>query len=133
MQKEALCNYMMVNEHPMTPKMVSKKPVRVQMEWRTSQNKIDCGVFTMRHMETFMSTYRRKWVTDFQKEGAAQQVQIDDLRYKYLSKILLSDANKNKNLIDRLAREFHQKEYSEKAKYKKNLFQTLVKRQNDHV
>ncbi|KAI7743162.1 hypothetical protein M8C21_006643 [Ambrosia artemisiifolia] len=82
--KEALCNYMMVNDHPMTSKMVSKKPVRVQIEWRTTKNKIDCGVFTMRHMETSMSTYKKKWVTDFQKEGPSQQMQFDDLRYKYL-------------------------------------------------
>ncbi|KAI7742305.1 hypothetical protein M8C21_029632 [Ambrosia artemisiifolia] len=119
--KDALCNYMMVNDHPMTSKIVSKNPVRVKMEWRTTKNKIDCGVFTMRHMETFMSTYKKKWVTDFQKEGPSQQIQIDDLRYKYLAKNLLFDANKNKNLVDRLAREFHQLEYSERANSFKNI------------
>nr|GMC89720.1 zinc finger BED domain-containing protein RICESLEEPER 2-like [Ipomoea batatas] len=34
---------------------------RMQMAWRDSKNKIDCGVFLMRHMETYLSQGVSNW------------------------------------------------------------------------
>ncbi|MFS7992681.1 hypothetical protein Hanom_Chr12g01085181 [Helianthus anomalus] len=36
--------------------MVEEPSVRQTMEWRTTSNVIDCGIFAMRHMETYMGS-----------------------------------------------------------------------------
>ncbi|KAJ9548708.1 LOW QUALITY PROTEIN: hypothetical protein OSB04_021251 [Centaurea solstitialis] len=74
-------------------KLSKAKQKRENMEWRTTENKIDCGIFVMRHMETFMEGI--KWVSGFAVEGDAQKNQIENLRYKYVAKILQSTLNIN--------------------------------------
>ncbi|KAF5765684.1 hypothetical protein HanXRQr2_Chr15g0706641 [Helianthus annuus] len=39
---------------------------RKEMDWRTKNNDVDCGVFTMRHMETYKRD-KIPWVTGFVK------------------------------------------------------------------
>ncbi|KAJ9554626.1 hypothetical protein OSB04_018671 [Centaurea solstitialis] len=76
-------------------KLSKAKQKRENMEWRTAENKIDCGIFVMRHMETFMGGNVSKWVSGFAVEGDAQKNQIENLRYKYVAKILQSTLNIN--------------------------------------
>ncbi|KAJ0816790.1 putative Ulp1 protease family catalytic domain, papain-like cysteine peptidase superfamily [Helianthus annuus] len=128
--RDVLYKYMLRQSHHMAENLITKQPVRVKMHWQTSKNSIDCGIFTMRHMETYMSTYRKIWVTDFNDESENQQAQINDLRYKYLAKILLSDVNHERNTVNRLAHEFHHLDDVEKAKMKDDLFNKLQQRQN---
>ncbi|KAM0048460.1 putative 1,3-beta-glucan synthase [Helianthus debilis subsp. tardiflorus] len=129
--RDVLYKYMLRQSHPMAENLITKQPVRVKMHWQTSKNGTDCGIFTMRHMETYMSTYRKIWVTDFNDESENQQAQINDLRYKYLAKILLSDVNHERNTVNRLAREFDHLDDVEKAEMKDDLFNKLQQRQND--
>lgn len=41
----------------------STQIVRLQMKWRTENNKLDCRVFTVNHMETYMGNglHNRKY------------------------------------------------------------------------
>ncbi|KAL4567700.1 hypothetical protein LXL04_023292 [Taraxacum kok-saghyz] len=66
-------------------------PQRLKMNWRTRGNHNDCGVFCMRHMETYMGANSGNWSCGLRKESPKQQQEIDYLRFKYLTKILLSD------------------------------------------
>ncbi|MFS7966949.1 hypothetical protein Hanom_Chr09g00780011 [Helianthus anomalus] len=62
--------------------------VRQQMDWRTTSNVIDCGIFAMRHMETYMGQMT-DWGCGLAKEDAPnelQQKQLNDLRMKYTVK-----------------------------------------------
>ncbi|MFS7963320.1 hypothetical protein Hanom_Chr08g00736701 [Helianthus anomalus] len=63
------------------------------MDWRTLQNGCGCGVFTMRHMETYKG--KSPWNSGFENEDKKkiQDSQLQFLRYRYLSKIVLSDYN----------------------------------------
>ena len=73
---------------------------RLLMSWRTEENSIDCGIFLMRHMETYMGyTSAKNWRCGLKDEGPEQQAQINELRKKYLSKILRSDVNINRSLV----------------------------------
>nr|GMC78947.1 uncharacterized protein LOC109150412 [Ipomoea batatas] len=36
-------------------------PTRMQMQWRDARNKVDCGVFAMRHMESFLGQSVNAW------------------------------------------------------------------------
>ncbi|KAJ0734537.1 hypothetical protein HanPI659440_Chr11g0421251 [Helianthus annuus] len=47
---------------------------RKVMDWRTENNDIDCGVFTMRHMETYKGE-KTPWVTGFVKENEVNNIQ----------------------------------------------------------
>ncbi|MFS7984723.1 hypothetical protein Hanom_Chr11g00989891 [Helianthus anomalus] len=64
------------------------------MEWRKLTNGIDCGVFTMRHMETYKG--KTPWLSGFVNENEVnnrQNSQLHLLRHRYISKIILSEYN----------------------------------------
>ena len=44
------------------------KPRFVRMPWQTTDNYTDCGIFLMRHMETFKGDIKN-WNTDLTEEG----------------------------------------------------------------
>lgn len=69
------------------------------MPWRIEKNGVDCGVFAMRHMETFCGEDVYIWKSSFDIEGDVQKYQINNLRHKYVAKILLSNMNLNKQYM----------------------------------
>lgn len=105
-----------------TKRFSKAKPEREALKWRTTGNFIDCGVFVMRHMETYMGENIKKWDCGLAEEGATQKAQLDNLRYKYVAKMLLSNVNKQKELVVREMNEFakmpadRQKQLIEEAK-----------------
>ena len=66
----------------------------------TKENILDCGVFTMRNMETYMGGGAPDWLTGLTIECPAQDRQLLDLRKKYVTKLLLSDNNKRKSFVE---------------------------------
>ncbi|KAJ0623783.1 hypothetical protein HanIR_Chr01g0036041 [Helianthus annuus] len=76
------------------------------MDWRALQNGVDCGVFTMRHMETYKG--KSPWNPGFVNEDkkTIQDSQLRFLRYRYLSKIILSDYNLIRKEVYDKAKEF---------------------------
>lgn len=71
---------------------------RVEMSWRTKDNHTDCGIFMMRHMETYVGC-AKNWKCGFKNEGTEQQSQIEDLRKKYLAKILKAEINTQRSSV----------------------------------
>nr|KAJ0203039.1 hypothetical protein LSAT_V11C500295170 [Lactuca sativa] len=71
----------------------SIKPQRLEMSWRTVKNKVDCGVFAMRHMETYMGQPLLKWKPGLHKESAVQQTTLEKLRQRYAHIMLTSEIN----------------------------------------
>ncbi|KAL8222882.1 hypothetical protein R6Q57_020281 [Mikania cordata] len=65
----------------------------MDLPWKTTQNGIDCGVFCMRHMETYMGGGPKKWNCCLMNESKGQNKQLNQLRFKYLCKILISNVN----------------------------------------
>ena len=93
-QIKSFIEYMKRQKHPKSDDFLKAKPKILQMEWRTIKNVTDCGVFVMRHMETYMG--RGTFFHEFKKAGIGQIVQIKMLRAKYLAKIVLMDINEEK-------------------------------------
>ncbi|KAJ9541396.1 hypothetical protein OSB04_027902 [Centaurea solstitialis] len=75
------------------------KPKREKMSWRTLRNKVDCAVFMMIHMETYMGQDVKDWYCGLANEGSTQKSQLLNLRHKYVGRMLLSDLNIKKNLV----------------------------------
>ncbi|KAL8208499.1 hypothetical protein R6Q57_007911 [Mikania cordata] len=69
------------------------------MPWRTLNNSVDCGVFAMRLMKTFKGTSVKEWKYGLIDESDEQRRQLNDMRTKYLAKILLSDINIHKGQV----------------------------------
>ncbi|KAJ9551858.1 hypothetical protein OSB04_015903 [Centaurea solstitialis] len=80
-------------------KLNKAKPKREKMSWRTLGNHVDCAVFMMRHMETYMGQSMKDWDCGLADEGKTQKSQLVNLRHKYVGKMLLSDLNVKKNLV----------------------------------
>ncbi|KAL8228788.1 hypothetical protein R6Q57_013688 [Mikania cordata] len=80
-------------ESPALPKkIVNLKPKKLEMPWQTKNNFVDCGIFAMRHMETYKAKEMKEWKEDcgiLEESSGKQHDQLLDLRLKYLSKILL--------------------------------------------
>ncbi|KAK6119374.1 hypothetical protein DH2020_046881 [Rehmannia glutinosa] len=74
-------------------------PTRIAMQWRDARNKVDCGIFAMRHMETYMSGGLRGWSPGLQKGNANLMCTF---RSKYTNTIFLDDMNelREKNLTE---------------------------------
>ncbi|MFS7898412.1 hypothetical protein Hanom_Chr00s022523g01761741 [Helianthus anomalus] len=79
--------------------------IRKEMDWRTLQNGVYC-VFTMRHMETYKgkSPWNPRFVNEDKK--TIQDSQLRFLRYRYLSKSVLSDYNLIRKEVYDKAKEF---------------------------
>ncbi|MFS8017410.1 hypothetical protein Hanom_Chr15g01380041 [Helianthus anomalus] len=78
------------------------------MEWRTTSNMVDCGIFAMRHMETYMGQIVG-WTYGLEKEDVPnqlQQRQLNDLRMKYIAKIPLHSENQNITQVTKSVRKF---------------------------
>nr|GMC82812.1 zinc finger BED domain-containing protein RICESLEEPER 2-like [Ipomoea batatas] len=66
------------------------EPKRMQMPWRDFNNKIDCGVYLMRHMETFTSQAVRYWDCGLVK---GEYSMLHKLRLQYMKDLVLSEYN----------------------------------------
>ncbi|MFS7902758.1 hypothetical protein Hanom_Chr01g00015031 [Helianthus anomalus] len=90
--------------------MKSAPAVRQKMDWRTTSNVIDCGIFAMRYMETYMGQIAG-WGCGLTKEDAPndlQQKQLNDLRIEYIAKILLHSQNEQRrNVVISLKKFLH--------------------------
>ncbi|MFS7954208.1 hypothetical protein Hanom_Chr07g00627571 [Helianthus anomalus] len=106
MQRDALSVYLEKIGHPAGVVIGKVEPIRLEMPWRTKNNVIDCGVFLMRHMETYKGVAGKGWECGFSNEctdageiSYKQHQEIDDLRHKYITKMLLSEANKYRGFV----------------------------------
>ncbi|MFS7912024.1 hypothetical protein Hanom_Chr02g00124981 [Helianthus anomalus] len=78
------------------------------MDWRTESNVIDCGIFAMRHMETYMGQLAG-WECGLAKENASndlQQKQLNELRIKYIAKTLLHSQNEDRRKLVKFLNKF---------------------------
>ncbi|GER41648.1 E3 ubiquitin-protein ligase [Striga asiatica] len=66
---------------------------RLQLPWALDNNEIDCGVYVMRHMETYMGDSVKNWKVGLRKNSANQ---LKYLRAKYCATILSADINIHK-------------------------------------
>nr|GMC92218.1 uncharacterized protein LOC109155335 [Ipomoea batatas] len=84
-------------------KIQKLKLKRMKIGWRDNKNKIDCGVFLMRHMETFRGQLPEHWDCGLEKENKNQ---LNALRVKYLTALVMSDLNEHKAWNIQAAAEF---------------------------
>ncbi|PWA51856.1 hypothetical protein CTI12_AA460020 [Artemisia annua] len=88
-------------------KLIRKvKPRIASLKWKTKNNYIDCGVFTMLHMDNYTSEALGKWDCGLVAESKEQSDQLRVLRFKFATKILLDKVNVHAGRMYELALEF---------------------------
>ncbi|PWA92273.1 hypothetical protein CTI12_AA081260 [Artemisia annua] len=82
------------------------KPRITNLKWKTKNNSIDCGVFTMLHMDNYTGEAPGKWDCGLVAESKEQSNQLRVLRFKLATKILLNEVNVHAARMYELALEF---------------------------
>ncbi|PWA32065.1 ulp1 protease family, C-terminal catalytic domain-containing protein [Artemisia annua] len=114
-----LCSYLASEDHLSTMKLMVVDPVILKMGWRTNMNIVDSGVFVMRHMETYQGNGMFDYKSVLKTEAVGHKEQLDELRLKYLAKILLSDLNLVRNDVKAEAEAYHSLPATEKRRLKR--------------
>ena len=63
----------------------------INMPWTNDTNKVGCGVYVMRHLETYMGGAVRNWNSCLTKMGTESFIK---LRVRYTETLLIGDTNK---------------------------------------
>lgn len=107
------------------------------MNWRTSTNLIDSGVFTMRHMEMYKGNGIYGFYTGFVhedlKEGMKLEKQLYNLRIKYICKMLTSEANSLDTKVKEEVNEYQNLQEDEKNKLQNLSSKEILKRLEEYV
>ncbi|KAL8251715.1 hypothetical protein R6Q59_035408 [Mikania micrantha] len=130
--KDVFANYLLNKDHPNALKIYNLTPTLLDLPWKTTKNGVDCGVFSMRHMETYMGGGLKKWKTGLNPESEAQRRQLNQLRFKYLCKILLSNVNILKDDVVIQARD-HDSLDQKKKQWPKTVLNQIKSRQKKHL
>ncbi|KAJ9559981.1 hypothetical protein OSB04_005141 [Centaurea solstitialis] len=78
-------------------KLDKAKPQREQMNWRTTTNNVDCTIFMMRHLETYMGEKVKKWECGFAQEDLNEKNELVLKKSKKFCKIPIE---KQKQFLD---------------------------------
>nr|KAJ0195054.1 hypothetical protein LSAT_V11C700375380 [Lactuca sativa] len=106
--KKSFLKYLKEIGHVKANEMAHKSftPVRLTMPWRKIYNKVDSGVFAMRHMESYFGEKGSKWKCGLPKEGGSQEKIMEKLRMKYAATILTSEINTKRDDVLKAAYEY---------------------------
>ena len=113
----------MYKNNPNYERMSCAERIVMQLGCRTTNNFVDCGVFTMRHMETYKGNGAD--LCCLSNEGKKQKKELNELRIKYAVKMLLSDCNLVKSDIDREVHRFRNVPEEEKKQLRDGAFETI--------
>ncbi|KAJ0427595.1 putative Ulp1 protease family catalytic domain, papain-like cysteine peptidase superfamily [Helianthus annuus] len=129
------CRYL----RPMHPRIAAQlrntQPIRLELPWQTLYNGIDCGIFLMRHMETYNGTHVGHWRCGLSNERDVNNVvlpdqarEIEDLRKKYLSKMLLSDVNTERGVVEKEVQDYALLDEDDRLRMAENAFDRIAER-----
>ena len=116
-------DYLLHKNNPNYERMTFAEREVMQLGCRTTNNFVDCGVFTMRHMEIYRGNGAD--LCCLSKEGKNQIKELMGLRFKYAVKILLSDCNLVKSDIDKEVHRFRNVPEEEKKRLRKDAFEKI--------
>nr|KAJ0184477.1 hypothetical protein LSAT_V11C900467910 [Lactuca sativa] len=101
---------------------------RLEIPWRTVKKNVDCGVFAMRNMESYMGKPISKWKPSLHKENTVQQTTLEKLRQRYAYRMLTSEINMLKAKVLDLAEKYQNVEFKVHTAHAYKALQTIQKR-----
>ncbi|KAL3626839.1 hypothetical protein CASFOL_029318 [Castilleja foliolosa] len=85
---------------------------RLKMHWLDESNRVDCGVYAMRHMETYMGGSLKSWRCGLSKNN---QRTMKYLRVRYTAALLGSEINTHRDRVVAEAKKYYTKKIGCKA------------------
>ncbi|KAJ0770692.1 putative Ulp1 protease family catalytic domain, papain-like cysteine peptidase superfamily [Helianthus annuus] len=101
--KNYMVGYLMDVKHPSAARVAAATLTKKKLEWAMRDNFNDCGMFTMRHMELYKGS-DVEFECGFSTRKNIQDMQLQNLRMKIATKLILSEANVYKRTVMYLAR-----------------------------
>ena len=108
LQVDSFLDYLLREDHPKGIELLKAKPKAVKLEWLTKCMGKDSGVFVMRHMETYLG--RGVFSHSLNKEEEGLKKQVNNLRIKFLSKMILLEINVQRKTILKEENQYAKKE-----------------------
>ncbi|XP_057769044.1 uncharacterized protein LOC130989101 [Salvia miltiorrhiza] len=97
MLRNMFVDFMEKNGHSKRVQKLKKASIdMLDLPWVDPENDTDCGIYVMRHMETFKGEYSGKWITGM-KRNSKQQMRY--MRVKYCAAIVGASSNLLKDNI----------------------------------
>lgn len=97
---DCFCHWISIYELPKEKEIINLKPRVHRMGWQTEMNSVDCGIFVMRHMETYMGNLCA-WKVGLRVEKDNQRPLLNKLRIIYCHNILTwSENNKKTHILE---------------------------------
>ena len=125
-------DYLLHENHPDHGKMRESPRMIMETNCRTKNNFVDCGVFVMRHMETFKGAECGDCCR-LSEEGREQVKELCDMRRKYAVKILLADCNNAKKYFEIETHEFRIVADQEKKRLEAGAFKNIKRRAEQYL
>ncbi|KAK1358879.1 hypothetical protein POM88_043353 [Heracleum sosnowskyi] len=95
---DCFCHWISIYDLPKEDEIINLKPRVHRMGWQTEMNSVDCGIFVMRHMETYMGSLWA-WKVGLCVEKDNQRPLLNKLRIIYCHSILTWSKNSKKFII----------------------------------
>ncbi|KAK1396384.1 hypothetical protein POM88_006247 [Heracleum sosnowskyi] len=95
---DCFCHWISIYDLPKKDVIFNLKPRVQRMGWQTEMNSVDCGIFVMRHMETYMGSLWA-WKVGLCVEKDNQRPLLNKLRIIYCHSILTWSKNSKKFII----------------------------------
>ncbi|PWA57465.1 Peptidase C48, SUMO/Sentrin/Ubl1 [Artemisia annua] len=95
--KSLLVDFLARNNYTNTNLFSCEKDAKVlNLRWKTRNDKINCGLYAMIHMELYEFEDEEWEIGILDEEDAQHRIQMDVLRNRYITKILLHEINQHK-------------------------------------
>ncbi|KAF5811577.1 hypothetical protein HanXRQr2_Chr04g0182991 [Helianthus annuus] len=97
-----MVGYLKAVKHPSAAHMAAATLTKKKLEWAMNDKFNDCGVFAMRHMEMYKGS-DVEFECGFSTRKNIQDMQLQNLRMKIATKLILPEANVYKITVMYLA------------------------------
>ncbi|KAK1432031.1 hypothetical protein QVD17_08912 [Tagetes erecta] len=108
-------------------------PEKLTLKWATKENHIDNGVYVMLHMDSYIDEKASSWNDTLLPEGEEQQKQLNKLRSKFATKILLSNLNMMKHEFIKHSENFDAFPIEDKKRVLQFAYNNWFKRYFDYI
>ena len=116
MQRTHFAAYMVAMKHVNAEAIDKAELRRPEFSWETDNRPNDCGIFAMRHMESYMGSPLAHWNCGLVEESKKQATQLGKLRRKYVARLLLAECNSHTNRIKTELAEISEKNVAVKTR-----------------
>ncbi|CAI9287653.1 unnamed protein product [Lactuca saligna] len=93
---ETVVQLLISKNHSKVKALIGAEPHVMNIRWHVAKLGPNCGLYLMRHMESYMGEGEGRWDSGFIGKGNADTVALMNLRTMYLARIMKSEFNVHK-------------------------------------